>query len=202
MGATGTGKTSVRQLYRDYKYTIGHGLESHTRNVRAVRYRHPSDPSRTYVFLDTPGFDDTYLSDTDILITISNWLTATYKRKMLLTGLLFLHRISDNRMSGSALRNMDMFQMLCGDSGLPNIVLVTTMWDQVIKEAGEMREKELRDTFWQPMIDKHSRTARSHHTTESAWEVLSQFAKEHRPIKLKIQTQMVDEGIPLSKTAA
>ncbi|KZP32013.1 hypothetical protein FIBSPDRAFT_944598 [Athelia psychrophila] len=203
MGATGVGKSSFISMAigGDYE-TIGHGLESHTQNVRAVRYRHPSDLSRTYVFLDTPGFDDTYLSDTDILITISNWLTVTYKRKMLLTGILFLHRISDNRMSGSALRNTDMFQMLCGDSGLPNIVLVTTMWDQVTKEAGEMREKELRDTFWQPMIDKHSRTARFRHTTESAWEVLSQFTKEHRPIKLKIQTQMVDEGIPLSKTAA
>lgn len=57
---------------------IGHGLESETRCVRAVRCQHPSDPSQSYVLLDTPGFDDTHLTDTDILIEISGWLTATW----------------------------------------------------------------------------------------------------------------------------
>ena len=47
---------------------VGHGLESHTRNVRAVKCRNPRDPSRNYVFIYTPGFNDTYLSDTNILI--------------------------------------------------------------------------------------------------------------------------------------
>ncbi|KZP31991.1 hypothetical protein FIBSPDRAFT_714762, partial [Athelia psychrophila] len=178
MGVTGVGKSSFIGLVTGGHYeAINHSLESYTHEVRAVRYRHPSDPSRTYVFLDTPGFDDTYISDADILMKISNWLTATYKRHMLLSGLLFLHRISDNRMTGSALRNTHMFQMLCGDSGLPNVVFVTTMWGQVAEKVGENRETELRDTFWQPMIDKHSRTARFHHTTESAWNILAQITK-------------------------
>lgn len=56
--------------------TIGHGLNGHTQKVRAVKWRDPRDPEQSYVFLDTPGFDDTYLSDTDILIEISVWLNA------------------------------------------------------------------------------------------------------------------------------
>jgi hypothetical protein len=29
------------------------------------------------VFVDTPGFDDTYKSDTEILTLIANWLLTT-----------------------------------------------------------------------------------------------------------------------------
>lgn len=120
---------------------------------------------------------------------------------MLLSGVLFLHRISDNRVAGSALRNMDMFRLLCGDDGLSNVVFVTTMWGMVDEAKGEKREEELREKFWKPMIDHQSRTARFHHTAESAWELLGQFTQYH-PVKLQIQTQMVDEGKPLAKTSA
>lgn len=30
------------------------------------------------VFVDTPGFDDTYKSDTEILSMIADWLVKTY----------------------------------------------------------------------------------------------------------------------------
>lgn len=120
---------------------------------------------------------------------------------MLLSGVLFLHRISDNRVAGSALRNMDMFQLLCGVNGLSNVVFVTTMWDLVNEATGEKREEELREKFWKPMIDRQSRTARFHYTAESAWELLGQFT-QHHPVKLQIQTQMVDERKPLAKTSA
>ncbi|KAF7983557.1 hypothetical protein HWV62_21140 [Athelia sp. TMB] len=181
--------------------TVGHGLESYTQDVRVVRCRHPDDP-RSYVFVDTPGFDDTNLSDADILLRIATWLTATYQKHIHLTAILYLHRISDNRMAGSALRNMELFQRLCGDAALPNVVLVTTMWDEVDEATGERREQELRDTFWASMIDSGSQIARFYHTPESAWKILGPYTGHFRPVKLQIQMELVDKGMPLSKTAA
>ena len=50
-------------------------------------------------------------------------------------------------MQGSVLKNLEMFQALCGDSGLSNVVLATTMWDwastpEELSKA-EAREEEL-----------------------------------------------------------
>jgi GTPase Era involved in 16S rRNA processing len=48
-------------------------MKSHTSDIRAVRVVHPSG-SGAVVFVDTPGFDDTYKSDTEILCIIADWL--------------------------------------------------------------------------------------------------------------------------------
>ncbi|KAF7983574.1 hypothetical protein HWV62_21174 [Athelia sp. TMB] len=202
MGPIAVGKSSfISMAIGGGQETIGYGLEFHTQNIRAVRCRHPQD-SRSYVFVDTPGFDDTNLSDVDILIEISSWLNATYKRRINLTAILYLHRISCNRMTGSALRNMDLFQKLCGNRAARNVILVTTMWDEVDEEVGERREAELRDTFWRSMGAHKFQTARFSHTPESAWSILGSSTGHFRPVKLQIQEEMVDKGISLSKTTA
>jgi hypothetical protein len=118
----------------------------------------------------------------------------------MLTGLLFLHRISDNRMTGTSVRNMNMFEMVCGVGALQNVILVTTMWDTVDNVTGTEREEELKTKFWQSMISSGSRIARFDSTSRSAWGILDQLPKSKRPLQL--QTEMVDEGKPLIRTAA
>lgn len=61
---------------------VGHDLESCTSEVRAVSCLHPHKSGCTVVFVDTPGFDDTNLNDTDILTAIAKWLTETYRSLM------------------------------------------------------------------------------------------------------------------------
>lgn len=56
---------------------MGHDLLSCTREVTAIRCRHP-DNTRDVVFVDTPGFDDTLIDDTKILQAIAVWLEQTY----------------------------------------------------------------------------------------------------------------------------
>jgi hypothetical protein len=52
-------------------FGVGHGLQSHTSQMTAIRVKR----GNSYVVLvDTPGFDDTYLSDYDILKLVSDWL--------------------------------------------------------------------------------------------------------------------------------
>jgi hypothetical protein len=84
-----------------------------------------------------------------------------YQRKITLAGILYFHRISDNRMARSPLKNLRMFQELCGKKALQNVVLVTTMWDEVNEAVGVQMEKELKDKYWK-VIDRGSATARFH----------------------------------------
>jgi hypothetical protein len=119
----------------------------------------------------------------------------------MLSGLLFLHRISDNRMGQSPLRLLETFKNICGEDAFQNIVLVTTMWDEVAPEDGEAREQQLRDKYWKHMLTLGSRMERFRYTQESARHVISKFGPEtSRP--LLMQREMVDELKPLSETTA
>ena len=52
---------------------INHRQESIASEVRTVRATHPTD-GRSVVFVDTPGFDDTHVPDTETLEEIASWL--------------------------------------------------------------------------------------------------------------------------------
>lgn len=199
LGATGVGKsTFVGLITGNDQSMIGHKLHSCTERVQAIRCSHNG---RDYVFLDTPGFDDTKLSDVQVLAEISSWLVSTYKQGVHLSGLLYLQRITDNRFTATSERNTDMFRMLCGPAALKNVMLVTTMWDEVDETTGAEREEQLRTRYWKSMLQSGSRMSRFKHTSESAWEIVEQLSGlQRRPLRLQIE--IGDQGKDLSQTAA
>jgi hypothetical protein len=153
-----------------------------------------------YVLIDTPGFDDTYRSDVDILKEISASLAITYRQDIKLVGVVFLQSILQPRMQGSAMRNLKMFDKLCGQGYLEKITLVSSFWDEVELDAGLHREAELTQTFWRDSLAGGSRIARFENTRESAIRILEELA--HSRIVLKIQQEVVDQGYEVINTAA
>jgi len=97
--------------------------------------------------------------------------SISYSRQISLAGLLYFHRISDIRMSGSPLRNLGYFQQLC-DNELDRVILTTTMWDEVDEETGTNREKVLQADFWKPLIDRGSSVKRFLNDSTSAFDIL------------------------------
>ena len=93
-----------------------------------------------------------------------------------------------------------MFKELCGKKALENIILVTTMWDEVEEDVGSQREKELRGKYWKAMIDQGSATARYHGTMESAWGIVEHFTTQRQAVLL--QKEMVDLQKQLPETTA
>ena len=159
---------------------------------------------RRLFLIDTPGFDDTYKSDTDILREVANWLSEAYENKIQLTGIIYLHRIADVRLGGSAMKNLRMFKKLCGENSLASVVLATTRWSDVDEEVGLKRESELTTNlqFWASMIAKGSTVFRHDRELESAMEIVSYLVEKRRPIILDIAKEMVDSGRPLDETSA
>ncbi|KAL4062801.1 P-loop containing nucleoside triphosphate hydrolase protein [Scleroderma yunnanense] len=203
-GPTGAGKsTFIGRAVGRPEIGVGHDLESCTSEIRAVRYPH-SDGERNIVLVDTPGFDDTFVTDTQILRNIANWLHYTYKQNVKLSGLLYLHRISDNRVAGTPLRNLNMFKELCGEDSFKNVILVTTMWDEILEDVGLQREEELQNTFWQRMIKLGSSAQRFDGTEESAWKIINSISvsPSRERSGLQIQREMVDQHRPVHRTSA
>ncbi|KAL4076364.1 P-loop containing nucleoside triphosphate hydrolase protein [Scleroderma citrinum] len=204
MGPTGAGKsTLISRAVGGTDIGVGHDLRSCTSEIRAVRCPH-SDGERNIVLVDTPGFDDTFVTDTQILLNIANWLKKTYKQNVKLSGLLYLHRISDNRVAGTPLRNLNMFKELCGEDNFKNVILVTTMWDEVEEDVGLQREEELRNTFWQWMIKLGSSSHRFNDTEESARKIINSISVSPpgERYALQIQREMVDQHKPVHLTSA
>jgi len=125
-----------------------------------------------------------------------------YKKEIHLTALLYFHRISDNRMAGTPLKNLRMFEKLCGKD-FKRIVLTTTMWDEVDPEIGARREQELSEQYWSTMIDRGSRVGRFVQTRASAFQILGPLIDEINAHEdLLLQKEMNDMGLTLRQTSA
>src|SRR6202044_2750014 len=65
MGVTGAGKSSFISLLSDKTVAVGHDLQACTQSVDV--YACKLFPGRNVYLIDTPGFDDTKRSDTEVL---------------------------------------------------------------------------------------------------------------------------------------
>jgi hypothetical protein len=204
MGVTGCGKSSFISLCCEKVAQVGHSLRACTATVDVYAYE--LSPQQTVFLIDTPGFDDTNRSDTEVLREIASWLAESYKNRVLLHGIIYLHRITDPRMQGSAKKNLLMFKKLCGVDALRKVILATTMWDkaEVTAGLGSKREKELIDTpeFWGYMVSKGSRIHRHDNTANSARKIIEELARGSLRVTLDLQDQMVNERRELIETGA
>lgn len=130
-------------------------------------------------------------------------ICCRYKQGHLLHGILYFYRITDNRVSGTAARNLQFYQHLCGDDVLPNSVLVTNFWDIVNDAVGRAREDELRTNpvFFKHALDRGAKYMRHDGTAASAQNLLRAVIG-NTPRALRVQKEMVDEGRAVAATAA
>ncbi|KXN92932.1 hypothetical protein AN958_08402, partial [Leucoagaricus sp. SymC.cos] len=186
-------------------------------NPGNVHLNHPSaqpEKRSSLVLVDTPGFDDTEKSDLEVLKTIAEWLKKVcvpgQNTPTRISGILYLHRITDVRISGTVLKNFDMFQKLCGTDFYRRVALVTTMWpdesDKVTLSECERREKELEENYWNVMITMGSHVYRFTKKAESAEGIINEIAgledgKRHDELRVEIQKEIVlqQKAIPSTK---
>jgi hypothetical protein len=154
--------------------------------------------------IDTPGFDDTYRSEIEVLREVANWLNAACRTNIELAGIIYLHRITATCMGHSASQNFRMFKKLCGEDCLGSVVLATTMWGQRKDIAAEKREKELQDDpkFWKPMIQHSSKVFRHDSARKSAATIVKHLVQKKRPVILDIHREMIDKKMKLLNTGA
>ena len=98
-----------------------------------------------------------------------------------------------------------MFQKLCGDNALRNVVIVTNMWEGVsARICMNRREAVLMegDDFFKPVLDKGARMARHESTVLSAEKIIRLILGNQRRLPLRIQEELVEENEAISGTGA
>ncbi|KAH0434586.1 hypothetical protein CcaCcLH18_05197 [Colletotrichum camelliae] len=193
MGMTGSGKTTFVNKITDLAMEIGHGLKSCTKEIHVATM--PID-GRNVHLIDTPGFDDTELEDSDILMRIAGYLGPSVR----LSGIFYLHPINSRRMGGVATRNLELFRKLVGQDNMRNIKLITTMWDDIEHDQGEKHLEELTRDFWNEMVAAGAQVVCCYDAAQDGRRIIRDVLKTS-PVTLQLQREM-EAGCALAETTA
>ncbi|KAF2118943.1 P-loop containing nucleoside triphosphate hydrolase protein, partial [Lophiotrema nucula] len=206
MGMTGSGKSHFISRLTNGQAKVGHNLESCTPEV--ARHKLVSERGQEIYLLDTPGFNDSHTSDTSIVVSIALELERLYIRHNLqFAGLVYLHRITDQRVAGSSRQSMRVFERICGEKNYPNVYLVTTMWNlldpKTADKVGQSREKTLveKDEFFGSMSTGGAKIERDYGDQGSAREIIQQIVKQKSRFVTTLQQEMCDSKKKLVETS-
>ncbi|KAG8778135.1 hypothetical protein FRC16_003949 [Serendipita sp. 398] len=215
MGPTGVGKSTVSLIpsrrriiflttlqFIDYAtgrngQGIGHTLKSSTQGIVV---RKTVVGGQSIAFVDTPGFDDTVRSDYEILGVIAEFFISVHKDGLQMEKIFYLHRISDNRVSGTPLRNLELFASMCGNIAMPTVTIVTTMWSLVTGNLGQQRMASLCATFWKTMADGGCDIVQFEDSVDSAHEIA--LRPKPDPKRTLLTQELIDKGKRLNATEA
>ncbi|KAF4955416.1 hypothetical protein FSARC_11848, partial [Fusarium sarcochroum] len=209
MGVTGVGKSTFISKLTGEDAGIGHELTSYTKGIGIYSM---TIANRVIYLVDTPGFNDTWRFDLDILKEVAYITSTIHSRGLKLAGILYLHRISDNRVSGSAMKNFTLLEKMCGPQAASRVFLITTMWD--LADTGKLshREAEMRETrlactqeFWGSLCQQGSQTKRWQGDYKTAFTIVNELLtlNERRGyVVQRIQTELVDQKKTLVQTTA
>ncbi|KXN82779.1 hypothetical protein AN958_02173 [Leucoagaricus sp. SymC.cos] len=113
----------------------------------------------------------------ETLLPIAEWITSVHERSLELSGILYLHRISDNRASGTPRNNLKSFQKCYGDNFYERVFLTTTMWSLrggSNEDMYQRRQTQLEARGWADMIAEGARTQQFRGSQGSALSILDE----------------------------
>ncbi|KAH7921537.1 hypothetical protein BV22DRAFT_1132205 [Leucogyrophana mollusca] len=131
IGETGVGKsTFINAAAGKTAIPVGHDWNSYTEHIRHIAVPHPNDPSRRVVFVDAPGFNNTYAAgagDLDIFDRLTSWLRNSYSESTKISGFIYPQDVSQDSVVGTPLRNMlAKLKKLSCFNGTQSLILATT----------------------------------------------------------------------------
>ncbi|CAE6447363.1 unnamed protein product [Rhizoctonia solani] len=206
-GITGSGKSSASSLFINDasgdKLPVGHGQWSCTRDVAEAQPF--MIDGREVCLIDTPGFDDTTVPDSEILGRIGDFLFQSYGRKDLITGMIYMHNITSNRFGGVSKKNFHVFRELCGPDALKNLIICTNFWSIPPSNPSEYedRERQLITTpeFFKQAIDKGARVERYVNRGRTSAHNIIRKCLSNKPEPVQFQLEAT-AGTTLMDTAA
>ncbi|PPR06276.1 hypothetical protein CVT26_004940 [Gymnopilus dilepis] len=125
------------------------------------------------VIVDTPGLNNRDSKDRKILLDILNWTEKHNVQKI--AGILFFHDIFQQKYASISRPELVALRAsFNGSKAFSRLCLVTTKWALFQDETeGEVREKELKETYWSLLIQNGSQVKRFEDSQESAKEIVN-----------------------------
>ncbi|KAK5652246.1 hypothetical protein OQA88_10743 [Cercophora sp. LCS_1] len=142
LGPTGSGKSAFIKKATGLDIEVGDGIrpcksyslfiinalsltQSGTQTSTSITTIHNNN---SLTLIDTPGLDDTPFRNLEILENIARTLQS---QSLSPTWILYFHRITDIRVTGTARLNLEILQAICGKTLYSRVFFVTTRWDTI-----------------------------------------------------------------------
>ncbi|KAL3584904.1 hypothetical protein FPOAC2_14685 [Fusarium poae] len=203
IGVTGAGKTTfVSKAANRTDLEIGHGIDSCTQDIKSVTF---TLDGKQVTLIDTPGFDDTFKSDGDILQLVANYLSATYKQGTLLNGLILLQPIHGTRVQGNEMKRTRLFKRILGEGAYSRVIIATTMWSMLRNDSHgnqQTQERKERDDVWGDMKARGAQIVRHDDNKKSALSIIRMVFDFPNPKPLQIQTELAHTNGRVALTSA
>ncbi|GLB39651.1 hypothetical protein LshimejAT787_0701610 [Lyophyllum shimeji] len=177
LGQIGAGKStfinSAIGFGREFA-SVGHDMGgSHTKDIQAFHIAELSTAGRRIVLVDTPGFNETTISDRQTLQRVVSWLNTCCKPTTTFAGIIYVYEIVQPRLlPGADYMHPTKFS---GSPIAQHIVLATVKWTELPKDrfaVGEHREREMK-TWLGNMPDNESRVIRFLDNSDSAQSMVA-----------------------------
>ena len=154
---------------------------------------------------DVPAFGDPHESDIEVLQEITDFICQTYANGPEIAGIIYLHSIEDSHVTRTV-RNLRLLTALCGETFLSKLVLATTEWDRLMdsrsQRKAQLREWELRNSYWKDMLGLGAKIYRHDNTKESALGIVDHIQSLEGKMSLDIQQEMIQQNCRLDQTLA
>ncbi|KAF3179187.1 hypothetical protein TWF225_007708 [Orbilia oligospora] len=180
---------------------IGRGLKSKTSHIQEFPIGKFLD-GYDVILVDMPGFDDTYKDSITILIQVVTWLDELCQAKKELSGIIHLHRISDNRVSGSGVYALKLLESIMGEAGTKNIMLVANRWrggEEEEEEATAYKELKEDEDFWAPLICNGAKTDRYGFYTSKSLESEASAKEKAREAARRIIAEVLKNNVEITQ---
>lgn len=161
-----------------------------------------------FVLIDTPGFDDPQRDDFEILQMIANCINS--EECPPISGIVYLQRITDTRMTGDNRLNLEIVKAMCGEKFYNHIVICTSMWNTLPPNApgpyGKAQER-IQSLLDSPTAFKPLKTAGAVHMQfwgedSSCQGILQLFASMGPAPRMALQKQLTQNRPEVRETDA
>ncbi len=118
-----------------------------------------------------------------------------------LSGIIYIHSICDDRMTGTMMKNLRMFQLLIGESNMEHCILVTSKWSIAGPVEAERRESDLVGNYWGKVLAAGANIGRFEDSPSSALDIvkISHTAGDFTP---QVTQEFAIQGLDLHRTMA
>ncbi|KAF9533602.1 hypothetical protein CPB83DRAFT_483664 [Crepidotus variabilis] len=150
VGNAGSGKTTFINTAASVDLPVGHGMNPCTTTISATRLDIRALTNHSIILVDTPGLDVIKTTTPNVIKAVTEWLRKAYRKKVTLSGILFVQQISDtNKLTFTSVRQS--LDILGIKPSCPRIRLVTTMWEDVDVAIAQSNEKAI-FSQWSRMV--------------------------------------------------
>ncbi|KAH6905901.1 P-loop containing nucleoside triphosphate hydrolase protein [Coprinopsis sp. MPI-PUGE-AT-0042] len=208
MGPSGSGKSTFINSYLGREAApVTHSYSSCTTTVSSYCAPCPVEsthsPKRQVVLVDTPGLFGGDLNELATLEQISSWLKPKDGLERRLTGIVYLHDMTQKRLQRETKLSLDLFRKICGENSCPKTVLVKTQWPRPPDGQSLERGKGLDSDFFKTMTTAGAKCMdiRDGVTERNVIEYILTNAVA-QDIILELQRELQVKGTTLANTAA